>query len=108
MGKYTIARKLSDNYGFIICDNQLVNNSIFELLQYDSHAKIPEFAWDSIARIRDCIFEFLTKIPNKSIVFTNNLYEEEGDRKLYQQIEKMSLVRGSLFVPVRFLKNANF
>lgn len=43
VGKYTIAKYLS-KYGFIVCDNQLINNSIFELLNYDELTSIPEFA----------------------------------------------------------------
>jgi len=44
VGKYTIAKELAAKYGFIVCDNQLINNPIFELLQYDGYAKIPDFA----------------------------------------------------------------
>lgn len=40
-----------------MCDNQLINNPIFELLAYDGYAKIPDFAWDTIARIRAAVFE---------------------------------------------------
>lgn len=39
VGKYTIAKELAANHGFIVCDNQLINNPIFELLQYDGYAK---------------------------------------------------------------------
>ena len=35
IGKYTIAKELAKSHGFIVCDNQLINNLIFELLQYD-------------------------------------------------------------------------
>ncbi len=105
VGKYTIAKALASDCGFIICDNQLINNPIFELLQYDGYAKIPDFAWDSIARIRNEIFEFLTKIPQGSYVLTNNLYEDNGDRNLYEQVKKMANLRGSIFIPVRLLIN---
>lgn len=52
VGKYTIAEELAAKHGFIVCDNQLVNHPIFELLQYNGYATIPDFAWDSIDRIR--------------------------------------------------------
>jgi len=107
VGKYTIAKELAKDRGFIICDNQLINNPIFELLQYDGYAKIPDFAWDSISKIRTEIFEFLTKFSQNSYVLTNNLYEDDGDRNLYEQVKKMAEKRGSLFVPVRFLINQN-
>ncbi len=71
VGKYTIAKALASDYGFIICDNQLINNPIFELLQYDGYTKIPDFAWDSIARIRTEILQFLAKVPQNSYVLTN-------------------------------------
>ena len=74
-------------------------------MQYDGYAKIPDFAWDSIARIRTEIFEFLTKIPQNNYVLTNNLYEYDGDRNLYEQVKKMAEKRGSLFVPARILIN---
>lgn len=101
VGKYTIAKELERNYGFVICDNQLINNPIFELLQYDGYANIPEFAWDSIAIIREEIFNFLTKFSKNNYVLTNCLYEDEGDRKLYESVKDMAEKRGSLFVPVQ-------
>lgn len=103
VGKYTIAKELAAKHGFIICDNQLMNNPIFELLQYNGYAKIPDFAWDAIARIRTEVFDFLTKIPHNNYVLTNNLYDDEGDRKLYEQVKDMAEKRTSLFVPIRLI-----
>ncbi|RTK92345.1 MAG: hypothetical protein EKK61_05065 [Rickettsiales bacterium] len=105
VGKYTIAKELAGNGEFIICDNQLINNPIFELLGYDGFSKIPEMAWDSIRHIRTEIFNFLTKFTQKSYILTNNLYEDEGDRNLYEQVKKMTELRGSIFVPVKLVIN---
>jgi hypothetical protein len=109
VGKYTIAQELTqelaESYGLIICDNQLINNPIFQLLQYDGYAEIPEFAWDSIAKIRTEVFKFLTKVPWNSYVLTNNLYEDAGDRALYEECKDMAEKRGSLFIPVKLLIN---
>ena len=101
VGKYTIALALSKKYDFIICDNQLINNPIFELLQYDGYAKIPDFAWDSIAKIRTEILDFLTKVPVNNYVLTNCLAETQEDRKMYEQVEGMANSRGSMFIPVK-------
>lgn len=103
VGKYTIAKELAKEHGFIICDNQLINNPIFELLQYDGYAKIPDFAWDSISKIRTEIFEFLTKVPQNNYVLTNCLAETDEDRNLYEQVRDMAEVRGSFFIPVQLL-----
>lgn len=43
MGKYTIAQELK-KIGYIVCDNQLINNPIFELLNYDGLTQIPAYA----------------------------------------------------------------
>lgn len=101
VGKYTIAKALAAKYGFIVCDNQLINNPIFELLQYDGYAKIPGFAWDTIARIRAEVFDFLAKSTQNSCVLTNCLADTQEDRELYGQVEQMAEARGSLFIPVQ-------
>lgn len=101
VGKYTIAQALAKKYEFVICDNQLINNPIFELLQYDGYTKIPNFAWDSIAKIRTEVLDFLTKVPDKNYVLTNCLAETQEDREMYVQVENMAKSRGSLFIPVK-------
>lgn len=103
MGKYTIAKELAKDYGYIVCDNQLINNPVFELLQYDGFAKIPDFAWDAIGKIRSEIFEFLAKIPTGNYVLTNNLFEDVGDKSLYEQVKNVAQLRGSIFIPVKLM-----
>lgn len=99
-GKYTIAKALA-NFSFVVCDNQLINNPIFELLNYDGFAVIPEFAWNAISAVRDAVLGFIAEEQQNNYVLTNNLYEDEGDRKLYHQVEQMATSRGSIFIPVR-------
>ncbi len=76
VGKYTIAKELAAKHGFIVCDNQLINNPIFELLAYDRYTTIPDFAWEAIGNIRKCVLTFLAKEIHKSYVLKNNLYED--------------------------------
>ena len=103
IGKYTIAKELASRYGFIVCDNQLINNPIFELLQYDRYSKIPDFAWEAIGNIGRCISTFLIKEIHNSYVLTNNLYEDTGDKVCYAEEVYIAEARGSIFVPVRLL-----
>lgn len=100
VGKYTIAKEL-EKFGFVICDNQLINNPIFALLKYDGFAQIPDIAWDAIARIRGAILDFLALEANHNYVLTNCLYENEGDRTCYENVKSMAEKRGSLFVPIK-------
>lgn len=101
VGKYTISKELAAKYGFIVCDNQLINNPIFELLQYDGYAKIHDFAWKTIARIRAEVFHFLANHTKNSYVLTNCLADTVEDRALYGQVQKIAETRGSLFIPVQ-------
>lgn len=99
-GKYTIGLELAKQ-GYVLCDNQLVNNPIFTLLNYDGYSNIPRFAWDAIGRIRTVMLDFLATEQNGNYVLTNCLYENKGDRDCYNQVENMALKRDSLFIPVK-------
>lgn len=101
VGKYTIAKELAANHGFIVCDNQLINNPIFELLQYDGYAKIPDFAWD----IRAEVFDFLAHHTQNSYVLTNCLANTQEDGEIYGQVQYIAQTRGSLFIPVQIQIN---
>lgn len=100
VGKYTIATELSKQTGYAICDNHLMNNPIFQLLQYDGHAKIPELAWDAIADIRTSMLSFLAKHKVGSYILTNCLADNDEDRAIYEEVLQMANLRGSIFVPV--------
>ncbi|MCC8398503.1 MAG: hypothetical protein LN569_04340 [Rickettsia endosymbiont of Labidopullus appendiculatus] len=101
-GKYTIAQEIAKT-GYSICDNQHINNPIFSLLNYDGLTPIPEFAWDAIGRIRDSIFNFLSQEIVNNYVFTNCLYEVEGDHELFNQVQQLAVNRRSVFIPVKLL-----
>lgn len=104
-GKYTIAKELAKS-GFIICDNQLINNPIFTLVSYDGFTNSPvsEAAWQAIGRIQAVILDFIAGEKDRSYVLTNCLYEEDqGDKDCYARVESMALKRGSLFIPVKLI-----
>lgn len=100
VGKYTIAKELA-KHGYVVCDNQLVNNPIFALLNYDGFKKIPNSAWDAIAAIRNSVFNFISNETESNYVFTNVLEENEGDHKLFKQVEQIAAKRNSLFIPIK-------
>jgi hypothetical protein len=72
------------------------------LLQYDSYTQIPDFAWESISKIRTEVLNFLTKVPNKNYVLTNGLSDTNEDREIYEQVENMAKSIGSTFIPIQF------
>ena len=102
VGKYTIAKELRVMHGFVICYNQLINNPIFELLQYDGYGDILAFGWNAISNIRKIIFAFLSEASNNNnYILTNCLADSENDRKLYEAVQNIAAIRNSLFIPVQ-------
>ena len=103
VGKYTIAKEMS---GYLICDNQLINSTIFSLINLKRGA-IPGFAWESIDKIRDAVLDFISVERCNDYVLTNNLYNNDFDRKIYKQVLRTALKRDSTFVPVRLYLDPN-
>lgn len=101
-GKYTIATEIAKN-GYKICDNQLINYSIFTLLNYNGFNEIPEYAWEAIRGIRENILGFLENEPDNNYVLTNVLGNIDRDYKIFEQVETVALKRGSIFVPVKLI-----
>jgi DUF438 domain-containing protein len=101
-GKFTIATEIAKS-GYKICDNQLINYSIFSLLNYDGFSLIPEYAWVAIRGIRENILGFLANEMSNNYILTNVLGEIERDYKIFDQVEQMAHKRGSIFVPVKLV-----
>lgn len=105
-GKYTIAKELSKQ-GYVIVDNQLINNPIFSLLKTEalnSSLTVPLEAWNAIGKIRDIVFEFMAQEKSNNYILTNELFEtDEGDHRLFNQVKDMATKRGSIFLPVKLL-----
>jgi hypothetical protein len=98
-GKYTIAQELEKS-GFIVCDNHLMNNPILTLLNHDGLSEVHKAAWSAIRHIRTAVLDFMSEEQNHNYVLTNCIYDNEGDRPWYTQVELMALKRNSLFIPV--------
>lgn len=102
-GKLTIAHALQ-HVGFKIIDNHLINDPIFRTMNLNSNTIIPKEAWAAVGQIRNAVLKFITKNPEQSLIFTNELIQgSEGDSKLYKKIERVAKERGSIFIPVRLL-----
>lgn len=105
-GKYTIAKEIAKE-GYVIVDNQLINNPIFSLLNTDdlnSSLTVPIGAWNAIGRLRNIVFEFMVQEQSNNYVLTNELFDDdEGDHRLFNQVKDLSVKRGSTFLPVKLL-----
>jgi hypothetical protein len=101
IGKYTIAKAISEKYNFILCDNHLINNPIFSLLRFDKIEKVPNFAWDCIERIRDNVFDFIAHDNENNYILTNVLFNWHVGQEIFNKVKKISEANSSIFVPVK-------
>ena len=103
-GKYTIAKELSKQ-GYVIVDNQLINNPIFSLLNPDdlnSASTVPIEAWNAIGKIRNIVFEFMAQDKISNYILTNELFDDDkGDHAGYKKVEELAKKRDSTFIPVK-------
>ncbi len=105
-GKYTIAKELASQ-GYVIVDNQLMNNPIFSLLKTDdlnSSLTIPLEAWNAINKIRNIVFEFMSQDRLSNYILTNELFDDdEGDHRVFNQVKDLATKRDSIFLPIKLL-----
>jgi hypothetical protein len=99
-GKYTIAKEIAKS-GYKLVDNHLINNPIFSLLNLYKGERIPLYAWNAVTAIRNAVLGFVEIELENNYVLTNELFDYEGDRTLYDKVEGIALERGSAFVPVK-------
>ena len=97
--KYTIAKEIAKS-GYKIIDNQLINNPILSIVDFNNN--VPLEAWDAIGKIRNILFDFMAEGTQHSYVLTNELFDDDlGDHKLFKQVEALAAKRGSIFIPVK-------
>ncbi|MDR2902488.1 MAG: AAA family ATPase [Lactobacillales bacterium] len=104
VGKLTIAKELCKNDKFVLMDNHRINNCIFPFI--DLSKKIPEEVWETVLSIREKVYDFIERYPNiqKSIVFTNALFDKNNDDlEVYQRIEKIASTISCPLIPIRLI-----
>ena len=108
-GKLTIAKEIALKTNIRIVDNHLINDPILSVIQADGKTPLPREVWDKIGVIRDVVFDTITNISpsNYSFIFTNELIEgNETDLNIYNKVETIAAKRGSKYLPVRLICEA--
>lgn len=102
-GKYTIGKEICDqNSRFRLVDNHLVNNPIFSIINADGKTPLPVSVWEAVGKIWDAVLDTMVYVspPDFNFVMTNALFNSEGDKAWFDQIENMANARNAKFVPV--------
>jgi predicted kinase len=108
VGKYTIAKALSESLEARIVDNHYVNNPIFGLIAQDGVTPLPPGIWTpgiwtQVLKVREAILETIATLSPKdwNFILTNELTEDEEDEKLYRDVLEVAKRRSATFIPVR-------
>ncbi len=108
-GKLTIAKEIALKADFRIVSNHLINNTVLSVIQADGKTPLPRTVWDKIGVVRNVVFDTIETISPSdfNFIFTNELVEgNEIDINIYHRIEEIALKRGSEFLPVRLICEA--
>jgi shikimate kinase len=102
VGKYTVGRTLASRTGAVLIDNQVVNQPILALFDWDGKTQLPDGTLTRTAPIREAMLTALEEIapPSMSYVFTNVLENTPEDRAIYDRLRGAARRRSSLFLPV--------
>jgi hypothetical protein len=109
VGKYTVARELTDlasadGSRVVLVDNHLTSNVIFSVLPVDGIAPLPATVWDRVQEVRDAVLRTIEELspPDWSFVFTNVVSEGvPGDERVVERLIELASRRNSRYVPVR-------
>ena len=103
VGKYTIAKAISERTGARVLDNHLVNNPIFAVLARDAEAPLAPEVWSRVRQIRDLMLRSMEDLapPGLSFVLTNVIDgDDPNDIAVYERVREVARARRARFVPV--------
>ena len=102
-GKYTIGKEICRlNPRFRLVDNHLINNPIFSIINADGITPLPVNVWENVEKIWHIVFDTMVNVspPDFNFVLTNVLFDSEGDKAWFEQMESVARGRNAKFVPV--------
>jgi len=105
-GKYTIAKKLAEEYNLHLIDNHYFNNIVYPYI--DTTIECVKDIAPSVYKIRDIFFDIVSRHKlndNKGFVFTNVLLDIEEDRESFKSLTEFSNKLGYKFIPIELICN---
>jgi hypothetical protein len=103
--KCAVAREISALTGARIVDSQDIYNPIFNLIEHDHPADMPDAVWDAVDAIRAAILKTIETLSPRdwNFVFTHAGFDIPADVGVYRTVRETATRRGARFQPVRLL-----
>ena len=105
VGKRDVAHEIAALTGARIVDSQDIYNPIFNLIEHDHPADMPDAVWGQVDAVRAAILKTIETMSPKewNFVFTHAGFDIPADVGVYRTVRDTAKRRGTRFQPVRLL-----
>ncbi len=104
IGKYSIAKSLSELENFKVIDNHYIINPVYALMEDKGVVSDQALAqvWSEVLQVRQAILSVIQNFTSRAhnYVFTDDLANDEGSYQDYKAILGVANTRKATFVPV--------
>ncbi len=104
IGKYSIAKSLSELENVKVIDNHYIINPVYALMEDKGAVSDQALAqvWSEVLQVRQAILSVIQNFTSRAhnYVFTDDLANDEGSYQDYKAILEVANTRKAIFVPV--------
>ena len=105
VAKADVAHEIARLMGARIIDSQDIYDPIFNLVEHDHPADMPDAVWDQVDAVRAAVLKTIETMSPKdwNFVFTHAGFDIPADVGVYRTVRETAKRRGARFQPVRLL-----
>jgi hypothetical protein len=105
VAKPEVAREITKLTRARIIDSQDIYNPIFNLVEHEHPADMPDAVWDQVDAVRAALLKTIETISPKdwNFVFTHAGFDIPADVGVYRTVRETAKRRGAKFQPARLL-----
>lgn len=105
VAKAEVAREIAKLTGARIIDSQDIYDPIFNLVEHEHPADMPDAVWDKVDAVRAAMLNTIETLSPKdwNFVFTHAGFDIPADVGVYRTVRETAKRRGARFQPVRLM-----
>jgi hypothetical protein len=105
VAKAEVAHEIARLTGARIIDSQDIYNPIFNLIEHEYPADMPDAVWDQVDAVRAAVLKTIETMSPKdwNFVFTHAGFDIPPDVGVYRTVRETATRRGAKFQPARLL-----
>jgi hypothetical protein len=105
VAKAEVAREIASLTGGRIIDSQDIYDPIFNLVEHEHPADMPDAVWDQVDAVRAAVLKTIETMSPKdwNFVFTHAGFDIPPDVGVYRTVRETAKRRGAKFQPARLI-----